>query len=91
MQKIKRIVMYGLVQGVFFRESMVREANRLGVTGWVRNKRDGSVEAMLQGQGQSVEKLIEWAKNGLERARVDRMEIADGSGDYASFTRLPTE
>lgn len=87
---IKHILIYGLVQGVFFRESMVQEANRLGVTGWVRNKRDGSVEAMLQGDAPSVEKLIEWANIGPEPARVDQVEIKDGSGDFASFTRLPT-
>lgn len=90
MKIIKRIIVYGRVQGVFFRESMVQEANRLGVTGWVRNRQDGTVEAMLQGAEESVKKLLEWSDRGPELAKVERVEVKDGSGDYEDFVRLPT-
>ena len=55
------LLIQGRVQGVWFRESMRREAERLGVTGWVRNAPDGSVEAVVQGSADAVDALIEWA------------------------------
>ena len=54
---------YGRVQGVFFRESMCRKAHQLGITGWVRNRRDGSVEAMIQGTPEAVSAMIEWVQD----------------------------
>ena len=81
---------YGRVQGVFYRESMCRKAQQLGITGWVRNRRDGTVEAMIQGTPAAVAAMIEWAKAGPEPAQVENIEVGAGSGEYADFTRLET-
>ncbi len=80
---------HGRVQGVFFRESMRRQAESLGVTGWVRNRRDGSVEAVIQGPAEKVEALLAWARQGPERARVERVEVSAGTGRFTDFRRLP--
>lgn len=66
---------HGRVQGVWFRESMHQQAERQGVTGWVRNAPDGSVEAMIQGSETAVDALVDWARRGPPQARVDRVEI----------------
>ncbi|GAO35657.1 acylphosphatase [Sulfuricella sp. T08] len=81
---------YGRVQGVFFRESMCRKAQQLGVTGWVRNCRDGTVEAMIQGAEEAISAMIEWARTGPELARVEEVEISAGSGEYADFEKRDT-
>ena len=81
----------GRVQGVFFRESMWRRAQQLGITGWVRNRRDGSVEAMVQGTPEAVAAMVAWARTGPEQARVETVEISAGSGEYAGFERLETD
>lgn len=86
----RHIKVYGRVQGVFFRESMTREAEALGVAGWVRNRRDGSVEAILHGDEQAVDALIQWAGRGPELAQVDRVEVSPATGGYAGFVRRDT-
>jgi acylphosphatase len=70
-----RVRVYGRVQGVFFRTSMKEVAEDLGVDGWVRNMPDGSVEALVSGEEEKVEKILEWCRRGPELARVDRVEI----------------
>ena len=77
----------GRVQGVWFRESMRREAERLGVTGWVRNAQDGSVEAVVQGADEAVDALIEWARIGPPLARVDRVTQTGAQGEFSSFAK----
>ena len=77
----------GRVQGVWFRESMRREAERLGVTGWVRNAPDGSVEAVVQGADEAVDALIEWARVGPPLAQVDRVTPTDTEGEFNSFAK----
>ena len=67
----KRIRVYGLVQGVGFRWFTCREAHRLGIVGWVRNRRDGSVEIHAQGPEAQVDDLQSWAEKGPPHARVD--------------------
>lgn len=77
----------GRVQGVWFRESMRSEAERLGVAGWVRNTPDGVVEAVIQGPAAAVEALIEWARTGPPLARVDRLHIREAHGQYSEFVK----
>ena len=69
---------------------MCREAERLHVTGWVRNRNDGSLEAMLQGNAASLAHLIDWARHGPLGAHVEHIEIADGHGQYKDFIPLST-
>jgi acylphosphatase len=69
-----KVVISGQVQGVSFRASMREAALRLGITGWVRNREDGSVEAVVQGEEAPVERLLEWAKVGPPGARVISFE-----------------
>jgi acylphosphatase len=85
-----RLRIHGLVQGVGFRFAMQKEAIRLGVCGWVRNRLDGSVEAVAAGERHRVEALAAWARRGPPAARVVRIEIAEEAGSYASFEQLPT-
>lgn len=70
------LVISGRVQGVCYRMETKFAADRIGVFGWVRNKRDGRVEARLEGSRQQVEALIEWCRGGPPAARVHDVEIA---------------
>jgi acylphosphatase len=82
----------GRVQGVGFRYSMQREAARLGLTGWVRNRRDGSVEALVQGDEAAVARLTEWARHGPTGAHVVELRVASAEVDalLAGFEQRPT-
>ena len=73
----RRVRIWGSVQGVFFRATCAREAARRNVAGWVRNDRDGSVEAVFEGGADAVEAMIAWCRHGPEGARVDGVEAAD--------------
>lgn len=70
-----RVRIRGLVHGVSFRSSMAQIAAGLGVRGWVRNLPDGSVEAFLEGDERNVKRVLDWARSGPPRARVDRFEV----------------
>jgi acylphosphatase len=72
----RRLRITGRVQGVGFRYAMQDEAARRGVNGWVRNRSDGSVEALLQGEAEAVESLIAWARHGPPGARVTEIHAA---------------
>ena len=80
----------GRVQGVGFREAMCREAEQLGVTGWVRNRSDGTVEAMVQGKPDAVDKIIKWAYRGPDAAQVIEVQVEDAQGQFESFDLLFT-
>ncbi len=86
----RRLRVRGRVQGVGYRESMRREAVRLGLTGWVRNRLDGSVEAMVQGSAEQVAAIVEWAHRGPPAAMVLRLEEENGEGRFAGFEQRPT-
>lgn len=66
--------MHGHVQGVFFRDSARREASRRGVSGWVRNTPEGTVEAVFEGEREAVERLVAYAEEGPPDAQVERVE-----------------
>jgi acylphosphatase len=84
-KKTLRLVIRGRVQGVFFRESMRREAQHLSVAGWVRNRSDGSVEAAVQGELAAVDAIVRWAQRGPQHAQVEQVEIQPDGGGYTSF------
>jgi acylphosphatase len=88
---IRRLAISGRVQGVGYRMYMERKARGLGVTGWVRNRRDGSVEAMVQGTPEMIAAIIDWARHGPPGALVTDLKESAGSGDYESFETRPTE
>ena len=73
----QRVVVHGRVQGVFFRDSTRREAERAGVAGWVRNVRDGTLEAHLEGERAAVDALLAFVGRGPERAKVPRVEVEE--------------
>ncbi len=77
----------GRVQGVGFRASTRRRARDLGLTGWVKNLVDGSVEAVAEGNEDDLKKLITWCKNGPRRARVDEVNVnwKDYEGEFKGF------
>ena len=84
-QKTLHLVIHGRVQGVYFRDSMRREAQNLAVAGWVCNRSDGTVEAAVQGELADVDAIVRWARRGPERAQVERIEIEPHEGSYTSF------
>jgi acylphosphatase len=84
-----RLSIRGRVQGVWFRESMRREAERLAVRGWVCNRHDGSVEAVIQGSREAVDQIVRWAHRGPEDARVSAVEVAEADGSFAAFEKRP--
>lgn len=73
----RRVVARGRVQGVFFRDSARRRAEAHGVGGWVRNRADGAVEAVLEGPAAAVEQVVRFFETGPARARVDGVEVSD--------------
>lgn len=87
---LKRIhlVIRGRVQGVYFRASAVREAKRLGLTGWVRNRPDGAVELVAEGEEDQVKDFLAWAQHGPSTARVDKVDTRWRSytGEFATFS-----
>jgi acylphosphatase len=73
----RRAVVRGRVQGVFFRQATVERARRLGVTGWVRNTPEGTVEIHAEGEPDAVEELLDFARGGPPAAHVDRVDVRD--------------
>ena len=73
----RRVVVRGKVQGVFFRDSAQQEAEREGAAGWVRNRDDGAVEAVFEGDPGAVERLVEWCRSGPSSADVEDVEASD--------------
>ena len=78
----------GLVQGVGYRAAMQDRAQRLGLTGWVRNRRDGSVEAVAQGPIEALERFVAWARQGPPAARVTSVRVSDSEEETQHFLRF---
>ena len=88
----RRLRIRGAVQGVGYRWTMILEAKRLGVRGWVRNRRDGSVEAAVAGEPLAVEAIVAWAKRGPPGSSVDAVEVSPEAGPLEpGFQQRPTE
>ncbi len=76
-----RAVVTGRVQGVFYRASFQQQARSRGLGGWVRNRPDGSVEFLIQGDAEAVQQQLEWAKRGPKNARVSDVDVQEISAD----------
>jgi acylphosphatase len=90
-QKRVQMVISGRVQGVYFRASAQREARQLGVTGYIRNRPDGSVEIIAEGEEDLIKGLSLWVQKGPTTARVDKVETRWRSytGEFSDFRILP--
>lgn len=88
----RRLVVHGRVQGVGFRDALRAEALRLTLRGWVRNRTDGTVEALLEGPAPALDALTAWARRGPPAARVDRVEVGLAGTEALpeAFERRPT-
>src|SRR4051812_47592397 len=90
---VRRLQINGRVQGVGYRWSMVEQARGLGLRGWVRNRRDGSVEAVVAGPSSAVERIVAWARHGPPGAAVASVEVFDDGSAFDSrvqFEQRPT-
>jgi acylphosphatase len=88
---IRRLLVHGRVQGVWYRGWAVDNARALGLDGWVRNRRDGTVEMLLQGEDDAVEAMIARCRRGPPSARVERMELSESDeAAPAGFGARPT-
>ncbi|MFZ5994482.1 MAG: acylphosphatase [Thermodesulfobacteriota bacterium] len=81
------VIINGRVQGVFFRYSTQQEATRLGLKGWVKNRSDGQVEAVFEGDEPTVEKMLKWCHQGPPHAVVNRVDVTweDYNGEFGRF------
>ena len=88
MEKVRaRVIIEGRVQGVFFRHHTQEMAFRLGVKGWVKNRRDGSVEAVFEGDRDRVDQIIQWCHRGPSEARVKNVSVTweNYTGEFDDF------
>ena len=86
-QKRIHLLIRGRVQGVYFRASAQREARRLGITGWVKNRPDGAIELVAEGDEDAIKELSSWANHGPSAARVDQVDIRwrGYTGEFPEF------
>jgi acylphosphatase len=82
----QRIVIVGRVQGVGYRDAAVQAAFVFGVCGWVRNRQDGSVEALAQGEHDAVERFVTWCRHGPPSARVTEVALLEADVDTVLYT-----
>ncbi|MEX0851797.1 MAG: acylphosphatase [Bauldia sp.] len=92
MERAVRLIVTGRVQGVGYRAFVEDRAEALDLAGWVRNRRDGSVEVVVAGHAEAVEAMVSACRNGPRAANVAEVKITDHAGPpLARFTLLPTE
>ncbi len=86
-QKRIHVIVQGRVQGVFFRAYTKEEADRLRLVGWVRNRHDGAVEALIEGETAAVDRMIDWLHEGSPMAHVDSVQVAEeeAGGEHRDF------
>jgi acylphosphatase len=87
-KKCASVIISGKVQGVFFRAETQRAALRIGVTGWVRNLADGTVQALFEGSQEKLDRIIEWCRTGPPRSRVADVHVSweDEPRGFTDFT-----
>jgi acylphosphatase len=78
------VIVRGLVQGVFFRDSTRRQAQRHGVSGWVSNRADGAVEAVFEGEADAVGRLVAFSREGPRGAQVESVEVTEEEAEGLS-------
>jgi acylphosphatase len=76
-QKCVHVIVFGRVQGVFFRAYTKEEADKLGLIGWVRNQPDGSVEALVAGESEAVDRMLAWFRNGSPMSSVTKVTVTE--------------
>jgi acylphosphatase len=83
-----QIIVRGRVSGAFFRPAAQREARRLGISGWVRNRPDGTVELLAEGEEDAIKEIVSWAQHGPSAARVDDVDVRWRSytGEFSEFS-----
>lgn len=83
------VLISGRVQGVFFRKSIAKEAREMGLTGWVKNRADGKVEALFEGEENRVREILLWCKEGPKLAKVEKVEAeySQATGEFKEFIR----
>ncbi len=91
MMETKHLIITGRVQGVGFRNYVAHKARQFQLTGWVRNRLDGSVEAMIQGTPENVAAMIVRAHRGPPKSAVASVTVSEGTGSYAEFVTRATE
>ena len=86
-KKRAHVIISGRVQGVFFRMETLKAAQLYGVSGWVKNKADGTVEAMFEGDNKSVDSILEWCRRGSPPAKVEKADVnwEDYTGEFKEF------
>ncbi len=89
MQVLAKLKIHGRVQGVFFRQSTREKARELGLSGWVKNMPDGTVEALATGPENVINELIAWCEQGPAYARVDKVDVQVSKVDEAYSEPLP--
>jgi acylphosphatase len=82
-----RAIISGRVQGVFFRMETRKAAQRIGVSGWVKNKEDGTVEALFEGEKERVDSVLKWCRKGPPLSEVEKVSLSreEFTGNYNSF------
>jgi acylphosphatase len=93
MLETRLVRVYGRVQGVGYRQACIQHARAVGITGWVRNRMDDSVEVLLQGSPQQLARMCDWLRDSIPAAIVDKLEVTQLAAPFPRFEhfdRLPT-